>query len=1145
VRNLFSRTCFVFAVLLFAISLALPGHVCAQAISGDLTGTVTDKTGAVVPNASVEATHDATGVKNGTKTNGQGDFRLSNLPVGTYTVRVSAPSFATTTFTKIEIALNKIEDLKVTLEVGSQSTTVEVSGASPLINTTTAQIEGTFSAEQTADLPVSSIGLGVINLALLQPGVATNGGVGAGTGPSVGGQRPRDNNFTIEGVDNNNKGVTGPLVRPPNDAVEEFSTLQNQFSPEFGHSNGGQFNTVIKSGTNDFHGLAYEYFNNRNLNAIDQQVIQALGPGSPNPRYDFNRFGGQIGGPVFKNKLFFFANFEYNTLGQASVSAGGLCSPTAAGYTTIAGISGLSATNLAILQKYAAPAPAAGGCASAPTKDPSGAPNPNGNIFITNAAAPGGFTPVAAGILNVQAPNFTNYKFLTTSMDWDPSSSDHIRGRYLYNSQVGIDNMAALPAFFLGQPNKFHLFTLAYFHTFSPVLANEFRVGYNRYFNSTPAGNFQFPGLDVFPNVTFNDLGLNIGPDGNAPQSAVQNLYQAIDNVSYSRGQHTFKLGIEGRKFITPQTFIQRARGDYIYSTLDVYLHDITPDVLAQRSTGNLPYFGDQAGIFWYANDDWKIKHNLTINLGLRYEYLTIPFSERMQTLNSAASVPGLISFDEPRAPTTNFMPRVGFAYSPGNSGNTSIRAGFGIGYDVLYDNIGLLAVPPQIGGTNDTSGAGTPNFLANGGLPPGAGGFQTFPTIAAQRKATANFITVNQKDPYAEQWNLNVQHKFGSKYSVEVGYLGTRGVHLDMQIRINKIARVTATKNLPTFFTAPSQATLDGLTTTLASLQSTSNTRPDFRAAGFTNSAFVQDSPRGFSNYHGLTVSVTRQFSHGLSFTGNYTYSHAIDNSTADFNTTVLAPRRPQDFQNVTIDKSNSILDHRHRIVLVALYDLPYFKTGNWARRNLLGNWLFAPIYTYQSGQWGTGLSAVDSNLNGDAAPDRTILNPAGTPGTGTGVTPKCTSALPAFATCGENDFDPMNGPPGPKNFDSRPFIVAYLANNPNARYVVAGLGAFANVGRNTLQLRPIDNIDFTASKKFNLTERVRLEFQAQFLNILNHPQYVGGFLDRVDEVRFPAGASPGPQAFLTPSDSAFNKPDLGFASNARQIQLVLKFGF
>ena len=168
---------------------------------------------------------------------------------------------------------------------------------------------------------------GVLNLSLLAGGVATSGGVGVGSGPSVGGQRPRNNNFTIEGVDNNNKGVTGPLVTVPNDAVAEFSLLQNQFSPEFGHSSGGQFNTVVKSGTNSYHGLAYVYNQNRNYDAFDS--LNAIGGLTSNPRFDNNRFGGQIGGPVLKNKLFFFVNYEQEPLGQAG-TAGAVCSPTAA-----------------------------------------------------------------------------------------------------------------------------------------------------------------------------------------------------------------------------------------------------------------------------------------------------------------------------------------------------------------------------------------------------------------------------------------------------------------------------------------------------------------------------------------------------------------------------------------------------------------------------------------------------------------------------------------------------------------------------------------------------------------------------------------------------------------------------------------------
>lgn len=1100
--------------LLLGVSM-MAGSLAAQAISGDIVGTVLDKSAAAVPNATIVAQNVATGVKTETTSNGQGEFRFGNLPVGTYTIRVSAAGFSTMTFSDFRVDLNKVSTLAATLDIGSQSAVIEVTGATPLINTTSAQIDNTFDTKVAADLPVSAIGLGVLNLALLQSGVSTSGGVGAGTGPSVGGQRPRDNNFTIEGVDNNNKSVTGPLVNVPNDAVQEFSALSNQFSPEFGHSNAGQFNTVVKSGTNDIHGRAFGYFQNRNFNAVDQSVIQALGPGAQNPRFDDNRFGGQIGGPVLKNKLFYFGDFEYRTLGQASVVAGGLCAPTAAGYGTIQTIPNISATNLGILQKYAGNAPAGGNCPNVNAKDPKGGANTTNAIFVTNPSAAAGFTPVEVGTIPVQAPNFTNFKYLTTSMDYDISAKDQLRGRYIYNSAVGIDNSANLPAFFLSSPTKFHLASLAEFHTFNASISNELRVAFNRFDNTTPAGNFKFPGLDSFPNLLFFDLGLQIGPDSNAPQFTIQNLYQAIDNVSWTKGNHTFKFGMEARKFISPQSFTQRARGDYDYNTVDLYLRDLNPDNLAERSLGDPVYYGDQIGIFWYASDSWKVRRNLTLNIGLRHEYTTIPFGERAQKLNEAASVPGLIDFSEPRAPKTNFMPRVGLAWSPGKSGDTSIRAGFGLGYDVLYDNIGILSLPPQLSGTIDSPQPPViNNFLANGGILPSAGGVRTFATLAAQQAATANHVVVDQKDPYSIQYDLSVQHRFGSKYSFEARYLGTRGVHLNTQSRINVQDRVDSTHFLPTYLAAPSQAQLDALTNTLTSISALPRIIPAYAANHFTTN-IVQFTPNGWSDYNGLAFQGSRQFSNGLQFLAAYTWSHAIDNSTADFFSTVLTPRRPQDFQNINADKSSSALDHRHRISIAAYYDLPYFKNGNWLRRNVLGNWLLAPIYTYQTGEPADVQSGVDANLNGDSAGDRTIFNPKGTPGTGSGVT--------ALTNSGGA-------------------IVAYLANNPNAQYITAGKGALPNAGRNTLQTRPINNLDLTAGKRFNFTERTRLEFQAQFLNVLNHPQFTPGFTNRVDSIGYTGTAATN---YLKPSNAIFNQPDQAFASNSRTLQLALKFIF
>ena len=455
-----------------------------------------------------------------------------------------------------------------------------------------------------------------------------------------------------------------------------------------------------------------------------------------------------------------------------------------------------------------------------------------------------------------------------------------------------------------------------------------------------------------------------------------------------------------------------------------------------------------------------------------------MPVGERTQKLNIAASVPGLIDFSEPKAPTRNYAPRIGVAWSPGSSGTTSVRAGFGMGYDVLYDNIGILALPPQLSQTIDTPFTPvTTGYLAKGGILPTSGGVATFSSIAAQRAATSAHIPVNVVDPAAVDWNLSVEHTFAKNYTAEVRYLGTHGYHLDVQERANRRAIVTATQNLPTYFTPPSQATLNALpfvlggngTSGVNGLADQSSFVPAYAAAGFTTN-IVQDTPAGNSIYHGMAFQLTRRFTHGFSLNGAWTWSHVQDNSTADFDTTALTPRRPQDFQNLNNDWSTSSLDHRHRITITALYDMPYFKSGSWMRRNLLGNWLAAPVYTYQSGGMFDVQSEIDSNLNGDSAGDRTVINPSGNLSVGSGVIPLCKSALPAGATCSASDPVGSN------------FLVAYQAINPNAGYVTAGKGAFATSGRNTLQERPIQNVDLTLGKNFNLTERIKTEFQGEF---------------------------------------------------------------
>jgi hypothetical protein len=1144
-----------FAVLVVGVMLDKPLE--GQIISGDLVGTVLDKTGAVVPNAAVEAVNAQTGVKYTAKANETGEYRFNNLPVGTYNVSATSANFATTTINGFKVELNKTTTLQITLEIKGAVTTVEVSGLAQALDTTTSQITNTFEEKLNADLPTSSIGLGVLNLSLLSSGVATSGGVGAGTGPSVGGQRPRNNNFMIEGVDNNSKSVTGPLIRVPNDSVAEFSFLQNQFSPDFGHSSGGQFNQVIKSGTNSYHGLTYIYSQNRNFNAVDQSTRN--NGFTSNQRFDNNRMGATFGGPILKNKLFFFGNLEYNPIGQATVLGSPVCAPTAAGYAALASAPGVSATNLQILQKYVAPA------ATQDTTGTCGAPRTPGIEVVDGAT-------ITEGVLNFAGPNYTNNWAALGSIDYDLSSKDQLRGRYIYNRVVGIDTRANLPVFYQPTPTKYHLIAINEYHTFGPTLQNEFRAGYNRYANNLPAGNFSFPGLDVFPNIAIGTLnGINIGPDSNAPQFTIQNTYNVADSLTWTKNKHTLKFGVEGRKYISPQSFTQRARGDYEYNTLQQYLNDVSPDNIAQRSVGASTYYGDQSALYWFVNDNWRIRPNLSLNFGLRYEYTTIPFGERSQVLNNGASDPGLLTFGEPQAAKNNWGPRLGFAYSPGTSGRTSIRAGFGVAYDVLYDNIGILSLPPQLSVTeNSLPSANTPNFLKNGGLPPGKGGITNYNSanpscapfimnppneaataVACARNFTTTAVTVNQLAPKSLDWTLGVQHTFWKDYTVEARYVGTRGIHLNVQSIINLQPVTTSALHLPTYMSnAPSQATLDASTVNLGTFNNAFNSGaflvPAYLNAGF-DSALTVFVPQGASTYHGLATQITRRFSNGLQFVGAYTYSHLIDNSTADFHTTDITPRRPQDFQNLAADRANSALDHRHRFTLALLYDEPFFKHGNRLERNVLGNWEIAPIYTYESGEWATAQDGVDANLNGDSAPDRPIWNASGVPNTGSDVVPLCKSAIPSDAgVCTlANAFGTKVKSKNPKyagqTFDVLDNLVGYQAVNPKAQYIRAYYGALANVGRNTLQLPAIDNFDATAVKRFSFSERYRAEFSVQAFNLLNHAQFIAGSLNQVNQIQ----ATGSPRNILEPQNTIFNRPSAVVPSNARALQLALKIFF
>ncbi|HTM13080.1 MAG TPA: TonB-dependent receptor [Bryobacteraceae bacterium] len=1082
------RITFLIAGLVLLVGL-MPG----QGIDSTLVGTVTDSSGAVVPGSQVTATNRDTGVVTSRFTNRAGEYRMEHLPVGSYDVAASAPSFAPRTSANVTLQLNHVVRVDLPLEVATATTTVEVTEAPAPLDIASSHLENTYDARGLITLPAASSGSGFLNLSLLGGGVASSGGLGQGTGPSIAGQRPSANRYYVEGADNNSYFVTGPLSTPSNEALSEFTVLQNHYGSQFGGAPGGIFDAIVKSGGNQIHGSLYEYLENRNLNALDAKYARQ-GATSP-PRYDSNRLGATFGGPILKNKLFYFGSFEYNPTGNAFTPLSVVEAPTASGFQALNAIPSLSKTNLGVLSKYLPAAPV-----------------PTDSIQVLNATIP-------VGPLSIIGPSYVNQYSAVGSIDWDVSDRDRVRGRYLYTRYSGIDtSQVYLPAFFAKVPDNTHLVSLSEYHTFSATAQNEFRAAYSRNFDQRSAADVTFPGLTGFPTLYFDDIGGGqfFGPNPGYPYGQVQDELQLSDSITKTFSRHTIKVGYDFRDVILSSSFVSYPNGYYWYSSLERYLSDLTPDLFGQRFLGaNGPLTGAMPLGFLqnaaYLQDDYRILPNLTLNLGVRYEYVAVPVISRAQGLGSIADVPGVITFREPRPSGTDWSPSVGFAYSPGKNGVWAIRGGFSRAFDMPYGNLAANTAPAFYGSGLNVNGD-APGFLANGGLNREVG---LLSTPASARAATTGY-TPDQTRPYALTYTLGVQRLLGHDYTLEARYTGTRGVHLLVQEQLNSTSAVTASNSIPTFLSMPSAATLSALPLTTGALKAIQNN--PLKQYGFTNRITALE-PEGNSKYNGLVLQVTKRYSRNFSYLAAYTWSHLTDDSTANINFTALTPRRPQNFGNLSSEWASSILDRRHRLTISPIFDVRPFSRRGWALKNLVGNWNLAFTYTYESPEYGTVQSGVDSNLNGDSATDRAIVNPNGISGTGSSVT----------------GYDRNGNAVAPTSTA----IVAYVANNPNARYLVAGAGAYANGGRNTMPFDPINNIDASVRKVFSITEQRRFEIGAQFYNLLNHPQFVPGYLNDV---------APSPsmnRAFLIPGNSSFGQYQQFFASNSRYIQLLARFTF
>jgi hypothetical protein len=1119
--------------------LGMSSPAWAQGIDGTLRGEIKDPSGALVPGAKVTVTNEKTRLERSMASSSVGTFNFSNLLVGTYTVTVELQGFKKYVAPGVEVKANQVAEVPVALEVGATATVVEVTGAGAMVQTTTAQLSTSWDSRQLTEIPLPDLGGDPMNLAIFQTGASTQSGGVVGVGGSIGGNRARNNSFVLDGIDNNDVGVTGPMQGVIPDAVAEFTLLTNQFSAEYGHSTAGQFIETTKSGTNNLHGDAFEYLNNRRLNTVDNLTAQAIASGQlpGKPRYDRNQFGGTLGGPIKRDKVFLFGAFQYTGTFLASTPGAATYVPTAAGFSALDALaaapgSGVSQTTVGILKSYLPPAPAASG-----SED-----------VIDDAT--GQKVPIDIGVLTPSAPNYN--RTYNWNFNLDVNTVRHrFSGRFLFDRYRAPNSpMLPLPKFmgtYLGDARSA---TFADAFTISPQVINEFRAGFRRTNGVWDVPNLPAPAaLDVFPNFEVDSLNLNLGPEGNSPQFGFTNLYQAADTVSWQHGRHTLKGGVDFRVWIAPESFLPRARGEYDWSTLDSYVKDLVPDGGngALRGVGTSVFAGNQHAIYWFLQDDIKVRPNFTLNLGLRYEYMTNARDAATQALNSTANLTSPtqsgfapLLFNIPKTDTNNWAPRFGFAWDVFGNHKTSIRGGAGVAYDVIFQNLVLLQLPPELQSEFNpdivcassappswcASGTG---FVAGGALP--ASGFVVASKPTDEARAETQSLIVDTVAPKTYSWALSIQRELGGNWLVEARYVGTHALELPMQVRRNAKVPPPADLFLPTYFSDSEVPATVSLTAPSRADFSAAAVRP-YASDGFYGNITAFD-PVGSSIYHGGSFEVTRRtgklgrWANSLFLKAGYTYSKTIDNSTNELFSSYVNPRRPQDFLNLRDERGLSALDHRQKFTLAFTYQLPKYTGSSGFGKGFLNGWELGSSFIAESGQPVTPLSFTDSNGNGDSAGDRAILNPNGHGLTASDVNIVCrdsvTGATSIVASCGSSR------------------TVGYVAVDPTAKFVAAYPGARATTGRDILTTAGINNWNMTIFKDTHITESKYIQFRLEMINAFNHPQPSVGSGNI-----WQLGTNAMNYGLVYVGDNPdFMKPFNLFSTGSRYIQFGLKFIF